>query len=155
MPLFHLDREAAEDRTTQRELEAIYNWIKDGTNEGISFEIAHLTDDAFTDSFIGDGDCSLFTPSGARGTLNSQGSNGNVLDSGGGVPHSFPFTLTINLNTGNVNGSWTYPGGGPAQTPTFKLVFYKRFTGDGGENLIFYADQSSDNAGYIITFTLL
>jgi hypothetical protein len=34
--------------------------MRSGTDEGISFEVSRLTDDLFTDSFLGGGDASKF-----------------------------------------------------------------------------------------------
>src|SRR5882672_10259178 len=92
--------EKQEQKATNHALDIIAQWMKAGSNEGISFEISRLTDDLFTDSFLGGGDASRFTASGRRGTLTSQLSNAYILASGGGVPHQFPIQFKFNLNTG-------------------------------------------------------
>jgi hypothetical protein len=95
----------------------------------------------------------LFTASGARGILKTQLSKGHVLG-GGGSPSAFDLALTIDLNTGKVEGSWTPPGGQP-QNPSITLEYFKTVRSPEGDYLIFYADQSSDDAGYTLTFLLL
>src|SRR5690348_6670323 len=52
--------EVSERHATRQALEAVYDYISPGTNEGISFLLSRLTDDMFTDSFLGGGDISLF-----------------------------------------------------------------------------------------------
>jgi hypothetical protein len=136
-------------------LDALANWVKSGTNEGISFEISRLTDDLFRDSFLGGGDASKFTPSGHRGTLTSQLSNAYILDSGGGAPHKFAIQFTFDLNTGKASGNWNNPVTGQAETVTVNLTFFKSAAVSEGKYYIFYGDKSSDKAGYGFTFILL
>ena len=146
--------EKHEHQATAHALDTLANWMRSGTNEGISFEIARLTYDLFTDSFLGGGDCSLFTASGKRGTLQSQLSNAYLLSSSGGVPQSFAINLSFDLNTAQVTGTWTYPGG-QVQSSTFTLEFFKQFASVTGKVLLFYADHSSDDAAYSLSFLLL
>jgi hypothetical protein len=147
--------EQQEQKATNHALDVIANWMKAGSNEGISFEISRLTDDLFTDSFLGGGDASRFTASGRRGTLTSQLSNGYILDSGGGVPHQFPIQFTFNLSTGKATGNWNNPVTGQAETVRITLTFFKIATRPEGKYYIFYGDKSSDQAGYSIAFLLL
>jgi hypothetical protein len=129
--------------------------MKSGTNEGISFEISRLTDDLFTDSFLGGGDASKFTPSGHRGKLTSQLSNAYILDSGGGAPHKFSIQFTFDLNTGKASGNWNNPVTAQAEAVTVTFTFFKSATAPEGKYYIFYGDKSSDKAGYVFTFILL
>ena len=147
--------ETQEQRATNRALDVMANWMKAGTNEGISFQISRLTDDLFTDSFLGGGDASQFTASGRRGKLTSQLSKAYILASGGGVPHEFPIQFTFNLNNARATGSWNNPVTGQAGTPTIVLTFFKVAARPEGKYYIFYGDRSSDKAGYIVTFLLL
>jgi hypothetical protein len=147
--------ERQELKATNRALDTIANWMKAGTNEGISFLISRLTDDLFTDSLLGGGDASRFTASGRRGKLTSQLSNGYILASGGGVPQQFPIQFTFNLNTAKATGSWNNPVTNQAETVTITLTFFKTATRPEGKYYIFYGDRSSDKAGYAITFLLL
>jgi len=147
--------EKKEQQATNKALDAIAGWVKSGTNEGISFEVSRLTDDLFTDSFLGGGDASQFTPSGHSGTLTSQLSNAYFLDSGGGAPHKFAIQFTFDLNTGKASGNWNNPVTGQAETVTVTLTFFKSITAPEGTYYIFYGDKSSDKAGYSFTFILL
>jgi hypothetical protein len=147
--------EKQEQRATNRALDVIANWMKAGTNEGISFLISRLTDDLFSDSFQGGGDASKFTASGRRGVLTSQLSNAYILDSGGGIPHQFPIQFKFNLNTGKATGSWTNPVTAAAETVTITLTVFKTATRPEGKYYIFYGDKTSDQAGYSLAFLLL
>jgi hypothetical protein len=147
--------EKKEFQATNEALDAIANWMKSGTNEGISFEISRLTDDLFTDSFLGGGDASRFTPSGHRGELTSQLSNAYILDSGGGAPHKFAIQFTFDLNTGKASGNWNNPVTAQAEVVTVTLTFFKSATAPEGKYYIFYGDKSPDKAGYAFTFILL
>jgi hypothetical protein len=147
--------EAQERKATNNILDVISNWMKPGTNEGISFLVTRLSDDLFTDSFTGAGDMSLFTPSAHRGRLKSQLSDAYVLDSGGGLPHKFPIQFAFDLDTGTITGSWTNPVTGVNQTPSLVVTFFKTATRPEGKYYLFYADSSSDDAGYSLSFLLL
>ena len=147
--------ESKEHKATNQVLDLMSKWMKAGTNEGISFLITRLTDDLFTDSFSGGGDMSLFTPSSHRGTLNSQLSDAYVLDSGGGLPHKFAISLTFNLDTGTITGSWTNPVTMAAETPTIKVESFKSATRAEGTYHLFYGDVTSDDASYSLSFLLL
>ena len=82
--------ERSEHHATRQALVEVFDYISPGTNEGISFLVSRLTDDLFTDSFLGGGDISLFTASGTRGVIKSNtGTDARMLDSGGGVPTDF------------------------------------------------------------------
>jgi hypothetical protein len=147
--------ETKEQRATDRTLKTIYKYIQPGTNEGISFTVSRLTDDLFTTSFLGGGDASIFTPSGKRGTISSQLSNGYILDSGGALPHKFSIEFKFNLNNGKANGSWNNPVTGNAENVTVTLTFFKSVGAAEGKYYIFYGDRTSDGAGYTFTFLLL
>jgi hypothetical protein len=146
--------EAHERSATADALNQISDWLKPGTNEGVSFEMSRLSDDLFTDSFLAGGDISLFTPVGARGIIKSQLSKAHRLDSGGGVPAQFDIDLTIDLNIGAATGKWAYPGE-TAKTYHFKLELLKRRPS--ASQLLFYGEAASsdDDAGYTLSFTLL
>lgn len=147
--------EKKELQATNEAFDALANWVKSGTNEGISFEISRLTDDLFTDSFLGGGDASKFTSSGHRGTLTSQLSNAYILDSGGGTPHKFAIQFAFDLNTGKASGNWNNPVTGQAVAVTVNLTLFKSASAPEGKYYIFYGDKSSDKAGYGFTFILL
>jgi hypothetical protein len=146
--------EVKEHHATSAALNQVFKYISPGTNEGISFGLSRLTDELFTSSFIGGGDISLFTAGGARGTIKSQLSNGYVLDSNAGPPTSFPFDLSVDLNNGKATLHWTPPGGSPS-TESFVLDSVKAVTRPEGVNLLFTADEVSDDAAYSLSLILI
>jgi hypothetical protein len=146
--------ERTEHRETEHALTQVYEYISPGTNEGISFSLSRLTDDLFTDSFLAGGDISLFTPSGRRGSIRSQESNGWMLSSGGGAPAQFPIELMVDLASGTGSGSWTLPDG-TAQAPTFELQHVKTVSRPEGTMLLFAGEASSDDGGYSLALLLI
>ncbi|HEV2415922.1 MAG TPA: hypothetical protein VGX27_14050 [Candidatus Dormibacteraeota bacterium] len=146
--------EVREHRKTDHSMEQIYKYISPGVNEGISFGISRLTDDIFTTSFLGGGDISRFTPSGARGSIKSQDTIAFVLNSLAGPPQQFTFDLSIDLNTAKATLGWTPPGG-TAQSAKMSLDYVKTATGDAGPFLAFDADEVSDNAVYTLSLIML
>ena len=146
--------ERTEHRDTEQALTQVYDYISPGTNEGISFSLSRLTDDLFTDSFLAGGDISLFTPSGRRGSIRSQQSNGWMLSSSGGAPSQFPIELTVDLSSGTASGSWTLPDGA-AQTPTFEVQHVKTVSRPEGTLVLFAGETSSDDAGYSLALLLI
>lgn len=146
--------ERTENRDTERALTEVYDYISPGTNEGISFSLSRLTDDLFTDSFLAGGDISLFTPSGRRGSIRSQLSNGWILSSTAGSPSQFPIELTVDLSTGTGSGDWTLPDG-TAQTPTFELQHIKTVSRPEGTMLLFAGETSSDDGAYSLALLLI
>jgi hypothetical protein len=146
--------ERSEHHKTQHALQQVFEYISPGTNEGISYSLTRLTDDLFTDSFLAGGDISLFTPSGRRGSVRSQLSNGHVLSSSGAAPTQFPIDLEIDLTSGKGSGSWNLPSG-PAQTPTFQLEYVKTVNRPEGTMLLFAGETSSDDAVYSLVLLLI
>lgn len=146
--------EQTEHQKTQKALGQVFDYISPGTNEGISFSLSRLTDDLFTDSFLGGGDISLFTPSGNRGSIRSQLSHGHVLSSSGGAPAQFPIDLKVNLSTGKGSGSWTLPDG-TAQAPKFALQHVRTVNAPEGKMLLFAGETSSDGAVYSLALLLI
>src|SRR5207245_10631985 len=94
--------EKQEQKATNHALDILANWMKAGTNEGISFEISRLTDDLFTDSFLGGGDASRFTASGRRGTVTGELAKAYILDSAGRAPHQLRIHSAFTLIIGKV-----------------------------------------------------
>jgi hypothetical protein len=146
--------ERREHRQTQHALGQVFDYISPGTNEGISFSLSRLTDDLFTDSFLGGGDISMFTPSRHRGSIRGQLSYGHVLSSSGGAPTQFSIDLTVDLTTGTGSGSWTLPNG-TAQTPSFELQHVKTVNVPEGNMLLFVGETSSDGAVYSLALLLI
>lgn len=142
-----------EHQATAHALDAIANWMRPGTNEGVTFSMCRLTLDLFTDSFEAGGDISLFTPTAHRGTLRSQESTGYILDSGGAVPHGFPLQLTFDLDTATVTAQWTNPVTSQSASTTVVVELKSPSSPEGPYT--FNGDVTSDDAGYVLTFLLL
>jgi hypothetical protein len=150
--------EKHEQALTQKALDRLTTWGKNPNIDGgenIGFSVSRQG--APSDSFVALGDCTPFTPTGKRGILNGQpsGSTGQPVAYiyGGGSTVSVPCTFSFDLNTGTVTLAGAFPSL-PA-TLDFRVEYFKQFDGAGGENILFYSDESSDNAGYVIAVQLV
>jgi hypothetical protein len=145
---------------TEEALERLNYWARNiGTvGENIAFSLSRQG--APSDAFLVLGDCTPFTPQGHRGVLHGQPSG----DTGApvayyidfGIPLSVnqvPCTFSFDLNTGRVTIAGAFPGLAPSLD--FTVEYDKRFEGDGGENLLFNSDKTSDHAGYVIALQLV
>ena len=135
-------------------LTKIANWLRPGTNEGITFTIARLTIDLFGDSFLGGGDLSRYTPGGARGTAHSQLSTATFLDGGGGSPSTSPLDVTFRLNTGRVTVGCTPPSA-PPTTDTFSVDYAGTISDSTGKSLVFHSDRARGRAAFTLALLLL
>jgi hypothetical protein len=154
--------EKYEHELTQKALEGLTKWGKNpGTDGGESIGFSVSRQGAPSDAFMGMGDCTPFTPVGHRGILHGQpaGSTGEPIayfDNFGGstvTVQQVPFTFSFDLNTGKVTLKGTFPG--LPSTLDFKVEYLKEFLGAGGENIVFYSEKTSDNAGYVIAMQLV
>jgi len=156
------ETEKHEHVMTQKALDTLTKWGKDPNTDGgenIAFSLSR--EGAPGDAFLGTGDCTPFTASGKRGVLHGQppGSTGAptayVIDFSGSSPavNQLPFTFSFDLNTGKVALSGAFPGTSP--NLNFSVEYFKRFNGNDGENILFYSEKSSDNAGYVIALQLV
>lgn len=145
--------ETSERHATRQALKAIYDYISPGTNEGISFALSCTGISPNLDTWSGGGDMSLFTPNAHHGSISSQSATATVLD-GSGAAVAFAIQLRLDLDTGDVNGSWTVPGG-PPQSPTFTVEVRKDVTRPEGRDLIFVTDTSSDAFAYTLSLLLI
>lgn len=152
--------EKHEHALTQKALDTLTKWGKNPNTDGgenINFSVSRQG--APSDAFLALGDCTPFTPSGQRGTLNGQpaGNTGApvaYVNNFGGMPTQVPCTFSFDLNTGRVHLAGTFPNGLPPKLE-FRVEYFKQFDGAGGENVLFYSDHSSDNAGYVIAMQLV
>jgi hypothetical protein len=151
-----------EHSLTQKALDTLTKWGKDpntGGGENITFSVSRQG--ASSDPFLALGDCTPFTPSGKRGTLNGQpaGNTGAPVayfDNFGGITSTLqqvPCAFSFDLNAGKVHLSGTFPNNLPSNLE-FRVEYFKQFDGAGGENILFYSEQASDNAGYVIAMKL-
>jgi hypothetical protein len=157
-----IETEKHEHAMTQKALDTLAKWGKDPSTDGgenIAFSVSR--EGAPGDAFLGTGDCTPFTASGKRGVLHGQppGSTGAptayVIDFSGSSPavNQLPFTFSFDLNTGKVAINGAFPGTSP--NLNFSVEYFKQFDGNGGENILFYSEKSSDNAGYVIALQLV
>ena len=154
--------EKYEHALTQKALDKLTKWGKNPNTDGgenIAFSLSRQG--APSDAFRGRGDCPPFTPSGHRGILHGQtsGNTGAPIayfdDFSGSTPtvKQVPFTFSFDLNTGKVSLNGAFPGL-PANLD-FTVEYLKEFDGAGGENIVFYSEKTSDNAGYVIAIQLV
>ncbi|HEV3092977.1 MAG TPA: hypothetical protein VGY30_00520 [Solirubrobacteraceae bacterium] len=134
---------------TREALEEIRRYSEPETNEPITLTLSRLTDDLFTDSFLGGG--ALVNPPGD--TLESENSEGFMLASDGGSPTSFAIELSINLTTAQAHGKWTLPDGS-VQTPSFYLNYVQSVDRPEGRLLLFDSQGHSDGAVYSVSMLL-
>ena len=154
--------EKHEHALTQKALDILTTWGKNPNIDGgenIAFSVSRQG--APSDAFLATGDCTPFTPVGHRGILNGQpaASTGAPIayfdDFSAAVPliQQVPCTFSFDLNDGKV----TLKGAFPNLPPTlhFRVEYFKEFQGADGKNIVFYSDESSDNAGYVIALQLV
>ncbi len=160
------ESERQEHIMTNKALDTLAAWGRNPNIDGgenITFSVARQGANPL-DAFLAAGDCTLYTATGARGILHGQlpGDTGEpvayFLDLSGnpGTPvctNQVNFTFSANLNNGKITLNGPFPGMGSKLE--FGLEYLKEFTGGGGKNLIFYSENTSDNAGYVIDFQLV
>ena len=147
-----------EHALTQKALDRLTKWGKNpDSNRGETIHFSVSRQGAPSDPFLAFGDCTLFTPSGKRGTLTGQpaGNSGAPVayfDNSGGaleILEQVPCTFFFDLNTGKVHLGGAFSNKLPPKLE-FCVEYFKQFDGAAGENILFYSDQASDNAGYVI-----
>jgi hypothetical protein len=147
---------------TERALNTLTQWGRDpsiGGGENIAFSVSRQGSPG--DAFLVTGDCTPFTPSGARGTLHGQpvgdtGAPVAYIDDFTGTAPSLdevPCTFAFNLNTGRVTLTGAFPGGSASRR--FRVALFKRFVNAEGRNILFTSDTSSDHAGYVLAMLLV
>jgi hypothetical protein len=149
--------EKREHALTQRALDTLARWGKDPNIDGgenIAFSLAR--EGAPSDAFIGLGDCTPFTASGKRGVLHGQPSGLTGAPIAYFVIPAFaqvPFTFSFDLNNGKVSLNGAFPNLPPDLT--FTVEYIREFDGNGGKNILFHSEETSDNAGYVIALQLV
>jgi hypothetical protein len=159
------ETETHEHARTDEALETLTRWGRDpGTDGGENIGFSVSRQGAPSDAFLAMGDCTPFTPSGSRGILSGQtpGSTGAPVayfidfSRSPGSPltvNQVPFTFSFDLNTGKVTLAGSFPDLPPSLD--FTVEFAKEFDGAGGENILFYSEKTSDNAGYVLAVQLV
>jgi len=151
-----------ERRETEKALETLASWGKNpGAQGGENINFSVSRQGAPSDAFLGFGDCTHYVPSGKRGSLkgaapNFTGAPMVFIDNfGGSTPaiEQVPTTFSFDLNKGIVTLGGAFPG--LPSTLHFSVEYLKTFDGAGGKNILFYSEQMSDNAGYILAMQLV
>lgn len=133
-------------------LQAISDWVWAGTGKGANFLVTRLTGPISEGSLFGGADISLFTPAGARGSLESRGGIAYYLDFAGGEHVNFPLKAHMDLNTGEVTLSWTPPDQSVHST-TFRLAYVQKLASH-GPTYFFDTERTADEAVYSFTVVL-
>jgi hypothetical protein len=141
---------------TEQALDTLTGWGRDPNADGgenISFSVSRQG--APSDAFLAFGDCTPFTPQGARGVLTGQpaGDTGAPVVSfiNFGIPPTVtqvPCTFSFDLNSGSVTLTGSFPG--LPSSLEFLVEFDEAFQGADGYNLLFHSEKTSDHAGYVI-----
>jgi hypothetical protein len=133
-------------------LQAISDWTGSGAGEGANFLVTRLTGPIGEGSLFGGADISQFTPTGARGSLHSQGGVAYHLDFAGGNHVNFPLEARVDLNTGEVMLNWTPPDQ-PVHSATFRLAYVQKLASH-GPTYFFDTERTADEAVYSFTVVL-
>jgi len=133
-------------------LQAISDWTGSGAGEGANFLVTRLTGPIGEGSLFGGADISQFTPTGARGSLHSQGGVAYHLDFAGGNHVNFPLEAHVDLNTGEVMLSWTPPDQS-VHSATFRLAYVQKLASH-GPTYFFDTERTADEAVYSFTVVL-
>lgn len=134
-------------------LQAISDWTGSGAGEGANFLVTRLTGPIGEGSLFGGADISQFTPTGARGSLHSQGGVAYHLDFVGGNHVNFPLEAHVDLNTGEVMLNWTPPDQS-VHSATFRLAYVQKLASH-GPTYFFDTERTADEAVYSFTVVLL
>jgi hypothetical protein len=139
---------------TTHALEQIANYLKPGTNEGISWTLARVTDTLFDDSLLAGGDASRYEAHGKRGRVQAQLSHAYLLAPGGGDGPAavVPVELSLDLDDGVVRLSWK-SWEGSAHQAHFTVALDE--TTEHSTRLTFHGQHASDGAGWVLRLMLL
>ena len=148
MPLFHVDAEILERRSTRNAMHQLSQWFTPASgNEGGNYVLTRNDSNYLGGTSIIVQDALTFTASGTLGTIGGQSGQGFTLD---GTPVSAQFAL--DLDAAQVTVTWTAANGTP-QTATCVLVLYH--DAPAINSMAFYADSASDQAAYSLNILML
>jgi hypothetical protein len=149
MPLFHIDAETLEHRSTHRAMEKLSQWFNPTSgNEGGNYVLTRNDSNYLGGvSIIVQDAITSFTASGTLGAIGGQTGQGFTLD---GTPVTAKFSLNLDTAQGTLN--WTVANG-TQQTATFALVLYRNAPSI--NSVAFYADNASDEAAYSLNILML
>jgi hypothetical protein len=149
MPLYHIDSETLERRSTHRAMEKLSHWFNPTSgNEGGNYVLTRNDSNYLQGtSIIVQDAITSFTATGKLGTIGGQGAQGFTLDG-----TAVTAQLSLNLDTAQATLNWTVANGTP-QTATFALILYR--DAPSINSSAFYADNASDQAAYSLNILML
>ena len=148
MPLFHIDAETLEHRSTHHAMEKLSHWFNPTSgNEGGNYVLTRNDSNYLDGTSIIVQDALTFQASGTLGTIGGKAGQGFTLD---GTAATAQFALDLDTATATLN--WKAANGTP-QTATFVLVLYH--DAPALNSLAFYADTASDQAAYSLNILML
>jgi len=134
-------------------LQAISDWVRSGEDKRANFLLTRLTGPIGEGSLFGGADISRFTPTGARGCLDSGGGIAYHLGFGVGDHVNFPLEAHMDLDSAEVTLTWTPPNQ-PPQSSTFRLAYVQKLASH-GPTYFFDTERTADEAVYSFTVVLL
>jgi len=148
MPLFHVDAEILERRSTHRAMEKLSKWFNPASgNEGGNYVLTRNDSNIIGGTSIMVQDALTFSSNGTLGTIGGQAGQGFTLD---GVSVTAQFSLDLDAAQGTLH--WKVANGTP-QTATLVLVLYH--DAPAMNSMAFYADTASDQAAYSLNMLML
>ena len=148
MPLFHVDAETLEHRSTHHAMEKLSKWFTPASgNEGGNYVLTRNDSNIIGGTSIMVQDALTFAASGTLGTIGGQAGQGFTLD---GVPVTAQFSLDLDAAQGTLH--WTVANG-TQQTATLVLVLYH--DAPAINSIAFYVDTASDQAAYSLNILML
>lgn len=148
MPLFHVDAETLEHRSTHHAMEKLSRWFNPASgNEGGNYVLTRNDSNYLGGISIMVQDALMFSAGGTLGTIGGQAGQGFTLD-GAAVTAQF----ALDLDAAQVTLNWTVANGTP-QTATCVFVLYHDALAF--NSVAFYADTASDQAAYSLNILML
>lgn len=150
------DKIAAQDK--DRVFDTIVKWVTK-TQGNVNFSLCRQG--APGDTFMAQGDCTPFTPSGRFGQLSSRpvgtpaAANAYFDNFGGQAAQlvQIPCTFSFDLNESKVSMAGAFPN--IPQQVSFAARYTREFVADGGRNFLFASSSESDEAGYVLALQLV
>jgi hypothetical protein len=146
--------ERAESHLLAHALDRLAGWMGPGTeHEGIELQAARISANWISGdaSFVTAGGDATFAASGSRGVIDQSG-DAYAADAGGTTV--LPYSLSVDLNQAKASLTWTPPAQS-TRTASFTLEPHRNRLADDGQAILLSDDDSTDDAGYVLSFILL